>query len=547
MAFYTDEPIQGASLSLLDAPTSLGESMAASFEQSWATSISPLLHSAGELNEQTMGEFRYDPTRRDIVQTRGPATPMLSKEVADQRVKESGLEVDVPADGMREGALSLLLERRRAERERALILENAPDGSMPANILAAFAAQAVDPLNIASAFIPIVGEARITAALARSTTVGARLGVRAGVGAVEGAVGAAIIEPAVYTLSQKMQDEYDLTDSLTNIAFGAVLGGSLRGVGGMIADRFAPKLEAPDALDGIPESAIADLKKAGMIDDDGAFVKRESDIDYQAEALRSMSPELRAELEPIASRQIPDAASIPEQISKIESRIAELPGTIEARVKEMEAQGMSKADARAAAEDAVSAERESLIARREMASESIKTGDAARAAKDDLAALDRGEVPARFADRVTAAAEKMKPEQAQSVKFADKAELFKQTFSSAMNGYDISPRTFLDLKSPDPVVRHRAIEQIKNAPKRTPKEYATSSQRAADDIASTPKDQSAFDREQLEFDEQTAEEVADQTGYNLADDPELKEAQSFEGQAEAFGAVYRANALCMLR
>jgi len=88
---------------------------------------------------------------------------------------------------------------------------------------------------VALAFVPVVGEAKMAAMLARSTGVAGRLGVRAAVGAAEGAVGAAVIEPLVYGLANKLGDDYTVYDSFMNVAVGSVLGAGLHtAVGGAI-------------------------------------------------------------------------------------------------------------------------------------------------------------------------------------------------------------------------------------------------------------------------------------------------------------------------
>ncbi len=106
-------------------------------------------------------------------------------------------------------------------------------------------ASVVDPLNLLSAFIPVVGEARYATLLAEAGAgLLSRAGVRAGVGAVEGAVGQALLEPFVYGLSKAEQRDYNMADSLINIAFGGAFGAGLHIPVGMAKDRLfgIPKL-----------------------------------------------------------------------------------------------------------------------------------------------------------------------------------------------------------------------------------------------------------------------------------------------------------------
>lgn len=94
------------------------------------------------------------------------------------------------------------------------------------------AASMLDPINVASAFIPIVGQARYAGMLSRL----GKFGARATKGAIEGAVGQAMLEPLHAIRMSEEQRDYHFTDVLTNIAFGAALGGGLHMIAGGIGD-----------------------------------------------------------------------------------------------------------------------------------------------------------------------------------------------------------------------------------------------------------------------------------------------------------------------
>ena len=83
-----------------------------------------------------------------------------------------------------------------------------------------FAAMAVDPLELATAFIPIVGEARLVSRFGR-------VGGRTVAGMMDGLVGAAATEPVYYGLSRQQQLDYTMADALLNIGLGAILGGGI--------------------------------------------------------------------------------------------------------------------------------------------------------------------------------------------------------------------------------------------------------------------------------------------------------------------------------
>lgn len=146
---------------------------------------------------------------------------------------------------------------------------------------------AIDPLNIASAFIP-AGYTRYAAALARAATPLERAAVRGVYGGFEGAVGAAAVEPIIYGVAKYEKADYDLTDSLMNIAFGTALGGGLHIGVGALADRLRPRTperaEARDqivsdsqpaapegrglgeAIDAFPAPVKEDALRAGVAD-----------------------------------------------------------------------------------------------------------------------------------------------------------------------------------------------------------------------------------------------------------------------------------------
>lgn len=107
-----------------------------------------------------------------------------------------------------------------------------------ARFVTGLAASIIDPLNVASAFLPGVREARVASMLGTSAAgVGGRLAVRALSGASQGAVGALALEPLNYWLAQQDRDDYTMGDALTNLAFGTILGGAMHSGLGALRDR----------------------------------------------------------------------------------------------------------------------------------------------------------------------------------------------------------------------------------------------------------------------------------------------------------------------
>lgn len=172
---------------------------------------------------------------------------------------------------------------KREELQRQDVFRRAQGGGLEwtARIGVGLAASLLDPLNIASAFIPVVGPARYAKWLAGAAGPGGRAGIRAGVGAAEGAVGAALIEPIVIGQMSAEQSDYTMADSLLNVAFGTVLGGGLHAGFGAIGDSikggFARQVEdlPPDAKEASLRSALAALDEGRPVDVGMFFLRQE--------------------------------------------------------------------------------------------------------------------------------------------------------------------------------------------------------------------------------------------------------------------------------
>ena len=130
----------------------------------------------------------------------------------------------------KQSTVDILVARKKSEIERQSIIQRGPKGFLPgaAKLVTALGASIVDPINLAMMFIPIVGQARMAAMVARAGLTRARFAK----GAVEGFVGISAVEPLVYTAATREQSDYDLVDSLIAVTFGGVLGGGLHvGIG----------------------------------------------------------------------------------------------------------------------------------------------------------------------------------------------------------------------------------------------------------------------------------------------------------------------------
>ena len=126
------------------------------------------------------------------------------------------------------------LVNRVVEREtRQAYLDLGPSGIVPGLLTfgATLAAYIVDPIELTSAFIPIVGPVKYAAWVRR---LGKYRG-RALKGAYEGTAGAIMTEPLYATLGNQAQIDVSMMDSLFNIGIGTVLGSGF----GTAVGRFA--------------------------------------------------------------------------------------------------------------------------------------------------------------------------------------------------------------------------------------------------------------------------------------------------------------------
>lgn len=244
-----------------DYAASLGEYLDAVADEAWANNPLP---SYLRLVERRRAE-RGDPLSMGMPEMgipptyEGPRSRMIPKREANERAKDLGLTFDRDTP---EEVVELLIARRRERLAAETVyrrarLEGYGVGRAALSVLTEFAVSAADPINIASAFVPVVGPARMAAWSARLGRGGAALAR----GSIEGAVGAALVEPIVAANALEEDPDYGLGMSVANIAFGTALGGGLHWLGSRLrpARRSdpgpapdAPARDAPPADPGAP-------------------------------------------------------------------------------------------------------------------------------------------------------------------------------------------------------------------------------------------------------------------------------------------------------
>lgn len=155
----------------------------------------------------------------------------VPRDALNQKYSDLGLFFE---DDEYQSVVDIMVEAKEKERQRQSIIARGPQGAgvTAAKFATGLAVSVFDPINIASAFIPVFGQARFASLAARQGFTRARLAR----GMVEGAVGAAVVEPLVYNIAQKVQADYTLADSFFNITFGSIIGGGLHVGAGKLKD-----------------------------------------------------------------------------------------------------------------------------------------------------------------------------------------------------------------------------------------------------------------------------------------------------------------------
>ncbi|WP_417329168.1 hypothetical protein [Halomonas cupida] len=585
MTIFTDGPIVRRGKNLLeDATTGQWEAAKAAAEEGWVRSPTSSSRRTAELVRQENGELERQgyPAYGVPEVRRDPETPMLSAAEARQRVEDAALPLKIPDEGIREGVLDILIERKQEELQRQFVLENAPASTVPVQLLASFAASSVDPMNVAAAFVPVYGQAKYASMLANAGSRAGRAAVRARVGAVQGATGTALAEPIVFSAASREQADYGLTDSLANIAFGAALGGGLHTIGGAISDfraaRISQPTEAAQATTQTTSSqALADgpdtpVSRMAIADDPfptmGSVLRSQIEQDFPVlrqqasrQAREELMPTLRGELDEIAAGRLPNVRELKREQQNIQRDLDGLGDTFRARAKQYQREeGLSRKQAESAARRDIAAEREQLNQRQQDVSERLDVNRQAELARADIARIRRGDVPEQFQQRVDERAEQI----ARGFEFTNTARAISESspwpirqtalrsaVAQAATGrrVDVDPIFALN----DPQARPAAVRQMKEklqdtSPAAQGRLDAESAQlsRTAEELSNSP-DGTDVESAQAMLDEELAitQEISDQVGFDLSS--AMREADELSADADTFAAAFRAAAICRMR
>lgn len=562
MVLYADNIPSRSARDIFEFESSLSEAMGAGFDQAMFENPVSAINRITELNEAMYGRPVIDPgTQGSVSRLLEPETPIISADAARVQVSESGLDIAIPDEGIREGVLNIMLERKREERKRQVIIGSAPGGSVPLVIASGFAASALDPLNIASAFIPVLGEAKMTALLAKASGPTGRFGVRAGIGATEGAVGAAVVEPLILAASAQDQADYDMADSLLNIAFGTVLGGGLHAIGGAISDKFARPPQA-DSLTIDPTGVITDPQRPLELFEPESIrdiISKQAEIDLtlraEISAKAALLDEIEKELSPLSRQKVVDVRDLKKEradlLKSIERGFAD---SEKRRAKEFQKKGLSRKKAEQSARDAIAQDKADAEIRINEIESRLKENRTQEQARQDIAVVRRGEIPERYQER-------LKEETAKAKQRVQKTPIAESVTATARDIASAAPHTIrasalksslaqlaegkaVDVEDVFRIIdnQEQALDSIKaKRPEYSQEDISASSE--ADKIIAANKDDLESLRNIVADEELLINELSEQLNIK----PNLKEVDDLADDAQAYAKAYRAYAVCSMR
>jgi len=186
--------------------------------------------------------IQIEQLRTDAVNQQIELGKIRTPEDLNEAYKEYGYEFKEP---MGQERVDYIINRQIERQTRQALMERGPTGIVPGVLTfgATLASFAVDPLELASAFVPVVGPAKYAGWIRKSGKYVGRLRK----GFVEGTAGALMTEPLYVALGNQTQMDISMIDSLMNVGIGSVLGSGIGLVGGRFsrgtAEQQAARIE----------------------------------------------------------------------------------------------------------------------------------------------------------------------------------------------------------------------------------------------------------------------------------------------------------------
>lgn len=278
-----EAPEAAADQTYAATPPSMGRAMGALFGES---SSSEMLQRAGErgayegasifdqmLYQSGAAQAGVDPTPIQ--------TPTLSPDEYNKKyapIGPDGKQVPLGDKPMPEGIAQLVGKAKTDEIEREGVLARFSNAhSAPVTFGAGMAAFMLDPLNVATTFLPGIGEETALAGLGRVgvTGIAARVGARVIAGGTAGTIAQAPVSALRYGLGTEEASDYGLRDAFRDMMFSAAGNAVMHAGLGTAADLIRGRSEIPVS------------QEAGAAPDPAATMVLQADAPTKADAMRA--------------------------------------------------------------------------------------------------------------------------------------------------------------------------------------------------------------------------------------------------------------------
>lgn len=385
MTIYTDDISALVPQSVTGADAGKLESLGVSFSSAFREGIVPSL------------ARMYD--AREAIEDEN--SPMMSKGEADNILKEYNItNIKIPDDGVTTRYIDYLKQEAIARAKREQLLQRAPDhtGSGTASFLASLAGGVADPANAGLMLIPVVGEVKAASLLGRT-------GQRFLQGAKVGGIQTTVFQPAVSQAAIMEGENYSNFQSMTNIVFGTLAGGTIVSLGGATAEGIGRLRAYRKANKSIGPNEAIDSPLHAKIDSNTSSIEPVNNFDYHLKTADDMAfsevinPELKG-LESSSELLLND-----KQLQAINNQLAEYRLNLsESRLqknsfkieKDYINQGQSRKNAKLEAEKDITQLKNDLTNKVKELEDQLDYHQQALQAIDDINTVKNGGIPQRF-------------------------------------------------------------------------------------------------------------------------------------------------------
>lgn len=222
----------------------------------------------------------YGPVAKDwAAATFGDDEPKLTGAEVASKLKESGLKTKLSTEDGKYSATQLddLINRQTELAAVRDVRDRTPwDLGSPIRGAAMFGAGIVDPINLATAFVPwtrmLPAAAALRGAASTAAGIGERTLARSVIGGADAGISTLALEVPYSMMRNNIGDDYGALDSVANIAFGTAFGAGIHAGGGAAGD-FARYLRTGRAspAPAVPVSTNGSLDTAGSGADAGVI------------------------------------------------------------------------------------------------------------------------------------------------------------------------------------------------------------------------------------------------------------------------------------